>query len=134
MLDFDGVLHPAQGANVPEFQRTAMLASALAGSDCRIVISSTWRDHYPVDVLARRLGDSLGARVIGVLGPDGRGPYVRYQNILRWLAANPWCTDWRALDDAASEFPTGLSELILCDGRVGLDHPQVTALRRWLRG
>lgn len=133
-LDFDGVLHQAQGNNVPEFHLVPVLEAALAGSSCKIVISSTWRDHYPVSVLSERLGDALGARVIGALGPDGLGPYVRYQNILRWLDANTWCTDWRALDDSESEYPIGLPELILCDGRLGIDHPQVAALRRWLHG
>lgn len=134
MLDFDGVLHPCQGNAVPDFSLVPMLASALERSDCKIVISSTWREHHSLDVLRAMLGPKVGNRVIGVLGPDERGPYVRHRNILTWLHEHRWCANWRALDDTGSEFPPGCEELILCDGMRGLGPPQVSALREWLFG
>jgi hypothetical protein len=41
MLDFDGVLHPAQGSDSPEFGLVGLLEKALENQDCAIVISST---------------------------------------------------------------------------------------------
>lgn len=133
MLDFDGVLHPAQGSEIPEFHRLPLLERALKGSTCRIVISSTWREHYSLGVLVARLGPEVGSRVVDVLGPDGRGPHVRYGNIVRWLAGHTDVKSWRAFDDSAAEFPPALPELILCDGRVGVDLQQIQVLERWLR-
>lgn len=133
MLDFDGVLHPFAGTDVPDFARLPMLEEALAGSDCNVVISSTWREHYRLTDLQRFLGKVVGPRVIDALGPDGRGRYLRYQNVLSWLEANTWCTDWRALDDSVSEFPPGCAQLILCDGRIGISAQQLHSIRAWLR-
>lgn len=134
ILDFDGVLHHAQGRNIPEFARLPLLEEALSDSDCNVVISSTWREHYTLPELRRMLGKKIGPRVIDSLGPDARGPYLRHQNILAWLGKNSWYTNWRALDDSASEFPPGCLELILCDGRIGLTAAQVQIIKDWLRG
>lgn len=46
MLDFDGVLHPFAGNDIPDFARLPLLEEALFGLDCKIVISSTWRERY----------------------------------------------------------------------------------------
>jgi hypothetical protein len=81
-LDFDGVLHSAQGVYLPEFSLVPLLEKSLESSDCAVVISSTWREHYPLQVLRERLGPALGTRVIGALGPDLRGPHVRYKKHL----------------------------------------------------
>jgi hypothetical protein len=132
MLDFDGVLHPAQGSDSPEFGFVGLLEEALENQDCAIVVSSTWREHYSLQALRERLGPALGRCVVGALGPDLRGPHVRYKNILAWLDSNPWCREWRALDDTASEFPVGCEHLILCDGRTGLRDEQMRQLRTWL--
>src|SRR4051794_13667930 len=120
MLDFDGVLHHSQGSKLPEFSLVPRLAAALSGHECQIVISSTWREHYSLAGLRALVTGELEARVIDVLGPDGRGPHVRYQNIIQWVGRQRSAVDWRALDDAASEFPARCPQLILCDGMVGV--------------
>jgi hypothetical protein len=132
MLDFDGVLHPAQGDGTPEFARLPLLVAAVAGTRCEIVISSTWREHYPQPHLRALLGPEIGARVVGVLGADHRGPYVRYQNILAWLKDNAPAADWRAVDDSAAEFPPGWLQLLLCNGITGLDRATSMLIREWL--
>lgn len=104
----------------------------LAGSNCSVAISSTWREHYPLDKLRALLPDDLAERVIGVLGPDQRGPYVRHQNIEAWLKMQRKPVDWRALEDSASDFPPNCRNLILCDGRTGLGDAQEIALLEWL--
>ncbi len=132
MRDFDGVLHRAQGDHIPEFAQVPYLEQALGDAECSIVISSTWREHYALDALRSRLRESVGRRISDQLGPDLRGPFVRHKNILAWLQANPWCTNWRALNDTASEFPPDFPFLILCDGREGMGEARVLAIREWL--
>ena len=132
MLDFDGVLHHAHGSKVPDFSFAPQLAAVVAEYECQVVISSTWREHYPIEQLRRFLPNELGALVTDVLGPDSPGPHVRYQNILAWVAKQPTLIDWRALDDASSEFPIGCPQLILCDGSVGLTDRECQALLKWL--
>jgi hypothetical protein len=133
MLDFDGVLHSAQGNQMPEFTHAPRLSQILAESDCTVVISSTWREHYSLDELRAKLPRDLGEKVVGVLGPDQRGPHVRFKNIEAWLTSESGPVNWRALDDSASDFPPGCPQLILCDGRTGLGDAQEHELRKWLQ-
>jgi hypothetical protein len=116
-LDFDGVLHPAQGNLVPEFAHAPRLARILAGSDCTVIISSTWSESYSLDEIRALLPKDLGDRVVGVLGPDQRGPHVRFKNIEAWLADQSEQINSCALDDSPSDFPSGWPQLILCNGR-----------------
>jgi hypothetical protein len=132
MLDFDGVLHHAQGCQVPDFSLAPKLAAALAEYQCDVVISSTWREHHPLERLRNFLPSDLGARVVDVLGPDNRGTHVRYQNIMAWIHNQRRPVNWRALDDVASEFPLACPELILCHGSIGLAEEQCQALQLWL--
>lgn len=130
-LDFDGVLHPAWGNSLPEFVHAHALAQALAGRPCEIVISSTWREHYSLAQLKGFLLPELAGRVIGVLGPDQRPPFVRSKNIEGWLATQAGAIDWRALDDSKSDFHECLN-LILCDGAIGLQRAQAEQVFEWL--
>jgi hypothetical protein len=132
MLDFDGVLHPAQGCEVEDFAYAPLLAEALEGLRCRIVISSTWRDSFTLEQLRRLLPAELAVRVVDALGPDAWGRHVRYRNILRWLESQKAAIDWRALDDTVSEFPPGCPQLVLCDGRIGFSKVEAGILRSWL--
>jgi hypothetical protein len=120
MLDFDGVLHPAQGSDMPEFVHAPRLVEILGSAACEIVVSSTWREHYSL-------------RELRTLLPKQMGPQVRFRNILAWLEGQVDIVDWRALDDSPSEFPSDCPNLILCDGRHGLAAAQEEALRHWLR-
>ena len=54
--------------------------------------------------------------------------------ILAWLQDAGGVADWRALDDAAFEFPNVCPELIWCDPNVGLDDAVAQRLRIWLAG
>lgn len=129
-LDFDGVLHPATGDSVPEFSKASALARAMHGYACGIVISSTWRLHYPLDELKDFLPAGLAERVIGTTGDDPRSHFARHDSILAWLAQEE-AVDWRALDDAAAEFREG-GHLIACNPEVGLEDGQLLELERWL--
>lgn len=135
-VDFDGCLHPLStgltsgGAPVktPHFGWLPALAEALRGhDDVGLVVHSTWRYEYDVDELRGLLG-SLGQRVIGA---TPRGP--RLDSILWWTNLSQ-CTDYRILDDDASEFPSPPPpQLILCCPSTGVAAPAVlAALKKWL--
>ena len=102
-LDFDGVLHPATDDSVEEFSKADVLACALLGYDCEIVISSAWRLHCRLDQLKDFLPDGIAERVIGTTGDDPLSHYARHDAILACLASSE-PVDWRALYDAKTEF------------------------------
>ena len=131
MVDFDGVLHPTSADIDQFFCNAASLASTIAGYDCEIVISSSWRHHYSFQDMLEFFPASLGKSVVGTTGPPYIGKWPRYQEILNYCQANG-VSDWRALDDALLEFPSPCKELILCDPNTGLAARQLTALKHWL--
>lgn len=139
-IDIDGVLHPttvegsreADGiVHTPMFGWLPVLAGVLRSHpDVVLVVHSTWRFTHDVDELRGVLG-ALGSRVVGA---TPRGP--RYESILEWLRLNTGFTDYRILDDDATEFPSPPPpELVLCDPSAGVSGPEVLeALRSWLGG
>lgn len=135
-LDFDGVLHPNFSQEGEYFSRTSYLVDALDGfaGDVEIIISSSWRFHWPGDVLRQMLPRSFAPMVTGFTPEVEPGKYQRYREICTYLKSKQDQTDWRALDDAIEEFPKGCRELIRCAGRVGLDRLAVERLRFWLNG
>ena len=131
-LDFDGVLHPTSSSPDGYFCRVDHLKGALAGSACKLVISSSWRHHHELSALIARFPASLRGRFIGATGPPCFGRWPRYQEVLAFVRKVPDCTSWGALDDSRNEFPVDCPELIACDPNVGLDTPQIEALQLWL--
>ena len=125
------MLHPAQAQGRDRFCHAQALSDSLAGSDCAIVISSSWRFHYSTEEISAYLPKPLMARVVGMTGPAVIGPHPRYHEILTWLATSKG-HDWRAIDDSAFEFPARCDELIHCEGSRGLGVDQLMKLRCWL--
>ena len=54
---------------------------ALAGSTCQLIISSSWRFHYPLEELRQMLLDGLAHRVVGRTGPALAVKHARYQEL-----------------------------------------------------
>ena len=135
-LDFDGVLHPNFSQEREYFSRAGYLMQALDGfaDDVGVIISSSWRFHWPADTLLQKLPASLAPLVAGFTPEVDPGRHQRYREIHAYLKLRRGHADWRALDDADNEFPKGCRELIRCDGRVGLDDSTVACLRLWLKG
>ena len=130
-LDFDGVLHPNFVQKGEIFSRMSLLEEALEGHTPSLVISSIWRFHETPAYLRNLLPAALRPLLIGTTGDAHVGRWARWEEITRH--ARSWgIKDWRALDDAAMEFPPGCPNLILCDGRKGLQAAQVQLLRAWL--
>ena len=126
-LDFDGVLHPNHCAVDAYFSRMPLLESLLqsAGSDLGVVISSSWRHHHTYEELLAFLPGSVSQQVVGATGSAVIGKHARYQEIRSYLSDYRGCSDWRALDDSAWEFPDPCVELVRCDGAVGLTNREV---------
>lgn len=133
-LDFDGVLHPASARASERFSRFAVLEEALsAAAACEIVISSSWRHHHPFADLLALFPASIRPLVVGTTGEPCHGRWPRHQEIVAFVRQRCPAARWRALDDSWNEFPPGCRELIVCNPNKGIDLPQATAVRHWLR-
>ena len=133
-LDYDGVLHTTHATTTQRFNRADLLAQALGGIECDIVVSSSWRFHHQPAEMIGPLPAALRERVIGATGPAAFGRWPRYREIRAFLDVTGPDIPWRALDDAWTEFPPGCPELIACNPNVGLDVTQLQALVHWARG
>ena len=137
-LDFDGVLHPGSGTPGAMFTRAGSLVEAIEGFELRIVISSSWRFHYPAAKIFKALPDALVRRIVGTTGEAHIGRWARYEEVRNWLSLNEPSAlanspaQWRALDDASFEFPPDCPELIACNPREGFGPRQAAELQSWL--
>ena len=131
-LDFDGVLHSESAVGSRPFNRLPLLESALTevDADFQIVISSSWRFHYSLEVLRSHLG-SLQRYVVGVTPEIRPCSDMRYHEILEVVHSHH-LTEWVAIDDSDWQFPPDCKQLIRCDPRTGLQCEQVTSLLKWL--
>lgn len=130
-LDFDGVLHPTTATDEQLFCRIPVLKQALAGLECDIVISSSWRNFYRTEELLAHFPQTIRQRIVGFTGAAHIGKWPRFQEIQNYLMThgNP---NWRALDDALLEFPKRCKELLFCNPNVGIDIAQANDLTHWL--
>jgi hypothetical protein len=138
-LDFDGVLHPE-----PCYDQTMLFCRRSLLEDClrdfpdvQIVITSTWRERHSFDALRALFATDIAARIIDVtpqwsdlLDLRSSMSYMRQVEVMGWLRQNgePW-TQWVALDDKPWLFKPFLSNLVTCDGEVGLDEGVLQKLR-----
>ena len=135
-LDFDGVLHPVNSPTEPKFCRLHLLESWLrAWPGVDVVISSSWREEHPFDLLQSFFAEDLRKRVIGatplahtLLGPAWSRSEAeravaigeRQYEIEQWIATHRATEAWMALDDDDSLFRSDCTRVVLCDSSVGL--------------
>ena len=131
-LDFDGVLHPNFAGKGQLFSHLQKLSNAIKGKPLCIVISSSWRFHENLDYLRGLFEPSIQSQIVGCTGSAHIGKWPRW-NEINYHANRNGVTDWVALDDAHMEFPLECKELILCDGRTGLQDKQLQQLVKWLK-
>lgn len=131
-VDFDGVLHPTSAIEEERFSRAHLLEAVWPAAGCGIVISSSWRNFYPLPALIAHFPPALRRSVIGITGRPYIGRWARYQEIKAYLAKYRPLAEWRALDDAWIEFPPRCPELILCDPNVGIQESVLQILGNWL--
>jgi hypothetical protein len=134
-LDFDGVLHTDTPPR--DLRHASHLLPIVARLELKIVVSSTWREAYPLQEIVGRLG-ALGRFVVGktpvwsTLEEDVPDVGVRQLEIEAWLQkkAAP-ATPWVALDDEADNFRPSCKRVFLTDRRVGLDAQAAAAFSDW---
>ncbi len=131
-LDFDGVLHPNSFDKGKAFCLMPLLERALKGSDVRIVVSSSWRHHESKAYIQSLFPVSIRSLLSGFTGDPLGGRWARWNEISNH-ASRHGVTEWRALDDAASQFPPDCPNLIYCEGNLGLQEIQVKLLREWIQ-
>ena len=144
-LDLDGVTHfvfPLAHRTYAENQLFAFLPRLEAvlrdHPDWEVVVSSSWREIRPLDVIASNFSADIRPRIIGVtpIIKAKEPPYpahVRYLEIQRYLVDNNLQeTHWLALDDDAQLFPTGCRSLVLCED--GFCEAEEMALRKAMEG
>jgi hypothetical protein len=130
-LDFDGVLHPNFVIKGQLFSHMQRLTNAIEGKPLRIVISSSWRFHENFDYLRSLFEPTVRSQIVGCTGSAHIGKWARWNEIKKHATTNG-VKDWMALDDAYMEFPPECEELILCEGKIGLQDTQIQQLVRWL--
>jgi hypothetical protein len=131
-LDFDGVLHPTLAEPSALFIHGTRLAEALRSFPVNIVISSSWRFHFPKEDYLKKLPLELAGQVVGATGKAHVGKFARWHEIQQYVKKHR-IVDWRAIDDSAFEFPLGCRELIACDGSLGVTSAQLDLVAGWLQ-
>jgi hypothetical protein len=168
-LDFDGVLHhenvslqkchPAKRRHLSEsdrrfltldgkfvkgknlFEHADRLATSLEQfADARIVISSTWREHFRPEAILRFLPPALADRVTGhtPFCSQGSEDGTRLSEVLTYVDGNGHAGEpWIALDDQARLFLDDDLEcsdnLFLLNGAEGLTPEAAIAFCTFLR-
>ena len=135
--DFDGVLHPASGSD--QFNQAHRMGALLRDfPHIDVVLSTSWREGYPYDVLRNVFGEDLSHRVIGKTPVISQKeapfrPYVRYREIQLWLQhhTREAKRGHVILDDDRVQFPPDCPSLILCDPATGIDDRVEGLLREW---
>jgi len=132
-LDFDGVLHTESQVSRNPFHQLPLLESAFEGVICdvQIVISSSWRFHYPLEDLKRYVR-SLSEFVVGTTPEIPPCSFMRYHEIMEVVQTHG-LVKWIAIDDAKAEFPDGCENLLHCNPRFGFDLEQHRKLVEWLK-
>lgn len=143
-LDFDGVTHPEPCFAENVFCRLHLIESVLAEfPSVRIIVSSSWRDHYPLEKLRLNFSPSIGERVIAVTPNIKRpspawlpGPtpqYERQWEIEAWMEENRhWGARWVAIDDRDYWFSPGCENLLLTSSETGFLESDQVVLRQMI--
>lgn len=127
-LDFDGVLHPyplhIEDQHAELLQHTPLLWTLLRQHpDLQVVVSSSWRERFPVSYLADFLtyggGEDLIDRIIGTTPILNH--VERDRECMAWLMSNGHIgTPWLALDDQPALFQRYREELYHVNPKHGL--------------
>lgn len=130
-LDFDGVLHSTggpPGTRLP-FEWTDQLALLLTSTtDVRVVVHSSWREHFDLDTLKDFL-QPISPWIDGVVANGHKGVAI-----MNYLATHPEITAALILDDQEDEFSEFVSgTLVLCNPATGISDPETQKrIASWL--
>jgi hypothetical protein len=130
MLDFDGVLHPAQSGSLVHLRTLESWLREHPMVD--VVISSNWRDTHTLDGLLAYFSVDIRPRIIGTT-PSLQGA-CREDEILT-LVHEYRIDRWAALDDREQEFPrTAATHLVATEYLDGLTEKNLMELTARIEG
>ena len=142
-LDFDGVLHAVPTRRDGLFFALPVFWNLLdALPEAMVVISSSWREHYSLDVLIDMFtangGEHFRDRIIGITPSLGEPEVIRQgerqDEIEAWIASNTsGPVRYAILDDIPDFFHSGCPRLYLTDFETGLvdnDIPKILEILR----
>ena len=129
-LDFDGVLHPEHCHESKHFCCLPVLESSLRQvPELKLVITSTWRLHSPLEQLRQRFSADVAARIAPATPrycdlndvPQALVGYEREAECHAWLRTHEAShLPWLAVDDRSWLYRPFCKSLFLTDGRTGL--------------
>ncbi len=134
-LDIDGVLHPDPATQEQAFcNRHHFCKLLITLPYVKVVISSDWRLHHSLEeiksFILKDAEEDLAERIVGVTPfvPEWKVEYCgRERECLMWLQENNE-KKWLAIDDIASNFSFGSSQVYLTDYRIGLTENDIKLL------
>ncbi len=145
-LDFDGVLnsdlyvraHPSGGV-VIDPSRLELLSRIVARTGARIVLTTSWRDHWDP---APERRDAVGEEIVRIFGTAGLAVFGktprlgdREKEIAAWLGEHPETEAFAVLDDRPYEEGFLRGSFVLTSGlRHGLDGEDAEKAIRILNG
>jgi hypothetical protein len=133
-LDFDGVLHGLGRPALECLPRFEAILRDFPKTD--VVISSSWRETYPWEVLLKFFSEDIRSKIVGATPVIASKwpPYpahARHDEIIQFLLQQQiQDRRWLILDDDARLFPKDCRELVLLDPATGLDDVTEAVLRR----
>ena len=130
-LDFDGVVHRRTG-NVFDLECLSHIERVLNDfPTVKVIVASSWREHYSLDQLKQLLGKTIADKVIDET-PLITGTYdqhVRYLEALKYLTdSGQQNVPWVALDDTP-ELYSADAPVICVDGLTGMTEREAEQLR-----
>ncbi len=100
---------------------------------CQIVISSSWREIFPLTTIKNLFSPDIAEKVIGVT-PLATRPvkYYRYHEIISYLESNKLSQEeWIAIDDIPEHFPKE-TPLVITNSYIGFDGKAAEKLNNFL--
>ena len=143
-LDFDGVTHPDPCDKERLFESLPLLESVLRSfPDVQVVLSTTWRQNYPIGELRDLFSNDIVARVIGgtpAISDYDRDWYPvalserpRQREVEAWLHQNRTLAHpWVAIDDRPLWFNTECPNLLVTDRTIGFTESNADQLQQMI--
>ncbi|NES22805.1 MAG: hypothetical protein F6K41_28765 [Symploca sp. SIO3E6] len=103
-----------------------------------VVISSSWKEVFPFEVVHALFSPSIAQRVVGFtpfLNPKiiHKLPYLRHQEVLEFLRLNNASDEpWVAIDDIREHYPPHVP-VIVTDANTGFEQSAALALEKYLQ-
>lgn len=145
-LDFDGVTHPTGLSSESEkcFSQLPIIEHVLrAFPDISVVLSTTWRNSFPMEKCLHKFSPDIKARVVDKTPsqpsrhdlPVELFSYDRHLEVFHWLRMHrdPW-DKWIALEDQPWRYQPFCPNVMLINPKTGFTVEDASKLTAHLAG